>query len=152
MALLGVIDPIPGFHFVVNFFGVGLPDIDMRFHDVSGLTSELETLAVKEGGENRFVHKLPVRTKHSNLVLKRAIYPVPSTLVLWARNAIYNLDIIPVDVQIFLLNDLHIPVKGWNFTRAYAVKIQYSDLKAQENTLMIETLEMAYQNVEPLSF
>ena len=34
---------------------------------------EYDTEEYKEGGENRFTHKLPVRTKYTDLVLKRGM-------------------------------------------------------------------------------
>jgi phage tail-like protein len=146
------IPPVAGFHFVVNFLGVGLPDIDMRFQEVSGISADLETTELKEGGENRFVHKLPVRAKFPNLVLKRAAYPVPSMVLEWAKDAIYNFDFRPVDVQVFLLNDMHLPVKGWNFVSAYPVKLQTSNLNAKNNELVIQTLELAYKYARQIFF
>src|SRR5918995_6928649 len=43
------------------------------FMEVSGLSSELETMTYNEGGRNDRVHKLPTRMKHPNLVLKRGV-------------------------------------------------------------------------------
>jgi len=55
--------PPVGFHFRVVFSGIGDSDVDSRFQSVSGLSMELETETVKEGGENRYEHVLPVRSK-----------------------------------------------------------------------------------------
>ena len=46
---------------------------DVRFQTVSGLSVEYDMEEFKEGGENRFTHKLPVRTKYADLVLKRGM-------------------------------------------------------------------------------
>ncbi|MFN8356907.1 MAG: phage tail protein [Spirosomataceae bacterium] len=137
--------PIPGFHFAVYFdklFPAGL--LDTRFQEVVGLSAELTLEEINEGGENRFVHKLPGRTKFPNLTLKRAMQ-VYSKLSNWATDSIYNLNIQRSNVQVILLNELHIPLAMWNFHNAYAVKIQISDFKAQESAPVIETLELAYQ-------
>ena len=40
---------------------------------MSGLSVEYDVEEFKEGGENRFTHKLPVRTKYADLVLKRGM-------------------------------------------------------------------------------
>ena len=136
---------LPGFHFMVTFPGKQYPDIDTRFQEVSGLISELETVDLKEGGENRFVHKLPVRAKYPPLVLKRAIFPVSSELLKWADRAIQDLDIEPLDIQVFLLNEEHQPIKKWLFTKAYPVKIETSALNATKNELVIESIELVYQ-------
>ena len=138
--------PLPGFHFLVTFDGLpgGIAIIDSQFSDVSGLSAELITEELMEGGENRFVHKLPVRVKFPNLVLKRALFPLSTPLIIWAQDAINNLDINTCNVLVTLLNDVHMPVKIWNFTNAYPVKLQISDFKASDNTVVIETIELAY--------
>ena len=53
--------PPVGFHFRVEFDLPGASDNDMRFREVGGLSVELEEETYNEGGENRFVQKLPVR-------------------------------------------------------------------------------------------
>ena len=57
--------PPVGFHFKVEV--LGLPravDDDVRFTEVSGLSFEVTTEEVPEGGENRFIQRYPVRVKH----------------------------------------------------------------------------------------
>ncbi len=60
-----------GFHFAVSINGADGENIDARFQSVSGLDVDIETENIKEGGENRFEHKLPVRRSYSDLILKR---------------------------------------------------------------------------------
>jgi len=98
-----------------------------------------------EGGENRYVHKLPVKAKFPNLILKRALFPAKSELLEWAQNAIYNFEFKPLTVIVSLLNENHDPVRTWNFYSAFPVKIQVSEFKAQDNAAVIETLELAYK-------
>ena len=43
------------------------------FTEVSGLNAEIEVMSFNEGGRNDYVHKLPTRMKHPNLVLKRGV-------------------------------------------------------------------------------
>ena len=142
--------PPVGFHFKVEFLNIG-NDNDIRFQSVTGLTVEYDTESFREGGENRFVHKLPVRVKYPNLVLKRGLFPLSTPLIRWAKEAIYNLDIKPCSVMVTLLNDLHVPVKIWNFSNAYPVKLQLSDFKATDNSLVIETIELAYDYFHELT-
>ena len=59
--------PPAGFHFRVEFGVPDAPGNDTRFREVSGLTRELEEETYNEGGENRFVHKLPVRANGANV-------------------------------------------------------------------------------------
>ncbi|HNW89158.1 MAG TPA: phage tail protein [Bacteroidales bacterium] len=138
--------PLVGIHFKVTFIELfGAAEIDSRFHEVTGLNAELTVEELAEGGENRYTHKLPVKAKFSNLVLKRALSPLPSVLTKWAEDAIYNFEFRPCTVIVSLLNELHIPVKNWIFYSAYPVKIQVTDLKAQDNSVVVETLELAYK-------
>jgi phage tail-like protein len=67
--------PPVGFHFAVIFYkdGVEPNSIDMYFKKVSGLSSEIETVSYKEGGENLFTHRLPNRVSYNNLVLERLV-------------------------------------------------------------------------------
>ncbi len=140
--------PHPAFHFKVVFDGLDSDDeIDTRFQEVNGLNVELTTEELAEGGENRFVYKLPVRTKFPNLVLKRGM-PTKnnSPLVDWVNDAIYHFQFKQCSIQVNLLNENHTPAASWSFRGVYPVKINISDLKAQDNSIVIETLELAYQD------
>jgi phage tail-like protein len=132
--------PPLGFHFKVEFSHI---EGEFQFQSVSGLTVELETEQIAEGGENRFKHQLPVRTKFPNLVLKRGVL-VNSGLVKWCRDAVEDYDITPVDLTISLLNEEHEPLMTWNVVHAYPVKWAMADFNAEESKIVIETIELAY--------
>ncbi|TAL50180.1 MAG: phage tail protein, partial [Methylovulum sp.] len=51
--------PPLGFYYKVEF-GISKDKNDARFQSVSGLSVEYDYENFKEGGENRFEHKLPV--------------------------------------------------------------------------------------------
>ncbi len=136
--------PPVSFHFSVYFDLGGAPDArDVRFQSVSGLNIEVETESMKEGGENRFVHTLPVRTKFNNLVLKRGMF-TDSKLIKWCLDTFRTLDITPADVIISLLNENHVPLKSWKIKHAWPVKWQVEDFSAEDNKLVIESIELAY--------
>ncbi len=136
--------PPVGFHFKVEFSLSGAKDGDVRFQEVSGLTAELGVEEVAEGGENRFAHRLPTRAKYSNLVLKRGLM-TDSALIDWCKSAISGFTFKPTTVNVTLLNENHKPVGGaFSFVRAWPVKWSVSDFKAQENGIVVETLELAY--------
>ncbi|HYQ56744.1 MAG TPA: phage tail protein [Draconibacterium sp.] len=132
--------PPLGFHFKVEFNGY--PG-EFQFQSVSGLTVDVETEQLTEGGENRFKHKVPVRTKYPNLVLKRGLL-VDSELISWFRNAVENYEFKPTDLIVKLLNEEHEPLISWNVVHAYPVKWSLSDFDAEQNKLVIETLELTY--------
>lgn len=136
--------PPVGFHFRVEIPGVGSGDSDMRFQEVSGLTAEIGTEELQVGGENRFSYRLPVRARYGNLVLKRGMLQ-DSGLISWFTDAIENFEFKPSDINVYLLNEEHEITTSWMFVQAYPVKWVISDFRAQDNALVIETIEMVYQ-------
>ena len=147
--------PPAGFHFKVEFIGVtGMAsDTEQRFQEVSGLSFEIETEILREGGENRFEYKLPKRAKYPNLVLKRGLLP-GSAFLDWFKSAMSTYFTVvlyefkPADISITLLDEADQPLAIWNVVQAYPLKWAMSDLKSSENALVIETIELAYQYFE----
>jgi phage tail-like protein len=142
-ALPGGYYPPVGFHFKVEFVGIG-NDNDIRFQSVSGLNVEYDTESFKEGGENRFEHKLPLRTKYADLSLKRGML-TDSGVINWCMLAFNNREFKPVMVNVILLNEKHEPLKRWEVIDAWPKKWSVSDFNAQENSIVIETLDLAYK-------
>lgn len=136
--------PPVGFHFDVKFDLPGAGENDTLFRDVSGLTLELEEETYVEGGENRFIHKLPVRARQSDLVLKRGLL-VNSAVRTWCEAAIRDLAIQPIIIWITLLNEVHEPLQTYTVINAWPKKWTISDFNAESSELVIETLELAYQ-------
>lgn len=130
------------FHFKVEF-GSSPLDADIYFQEVNGLSAEVATEELREGGVNDHVHRLPTGIKHGNLVLKRG-YAANSEVGRWCRSALEDFDFNPVDVSVVLLDETHQPLVKWTFTKAYPLKWSISDFSAQQNTLAIESLELAY--------
>ena len=135
--------PPVGFHFLVKFQDLA-EEIDTRFQEVNGLTVTVNTEDVQEGGENRFVHKLPKGTSYDNLVLKRGIIK-DSKLAEWCRKAMEDLTFEPKDVLISLLDEEHNELCSWSIVNAYPTKWAFSGLNAESGELLIETLELNYQ-------
>lgn len=134
--------PPVGFHFKVDFVGIG-NDNDVRFQSVAGLNVEYDTEAYKEGGENRFEHKLPLRTKYPDLSLKRGML-TDSKVIKWVLDALQNRVFQPSQINVILLNEEHQPLKTWNIYNAWPKKWSVSDFNAQENSVVIETLDISY--------
>jgi phage tail-like protein len=134
--------PPVGFHFKVEFQGIG-NDNDIRFQSVSGLNVEYDTESIKEGGQNHFEHKLPTRSKFSDLVLKRGML-TDSEVINWVKKALFNREFQPAQIIITLLNEEHQPLKVWQVNNAWPRKWSVSDFNAGENSLVVETLELCY--------
>ena len=138
--------PPLGFHFLVEF---GNQKDEFQFQSVSGLNVDLETEEIGEGGENRFKHKLPVRTKYPNLVLKRGLV-VNSALIDWCKTAVEDFNFSPTDIIIKLLNEDNQPLITWNVVHAYPVKWAIGDFSAEESKIVIETIELSYSYFKTL--
>ena len=143
------------FHFKVELNGVDGADADseQRFQEVSGLSVEVETETLNEGGENRFEYKLPKRAKYPNLILKRGLLK-GSAFLDWFKSAMNTYFIVavydfkPADITITLLDEADEPVAVWNVVQAYPLKWSMSDLRSSENALVVESMELAYQYFE----
>ncbi len=135
--------PPVGFHFSVEFEGLGTDAKDHQFQSVSGLSVDIETEEIAEGGENRFKHKLPVKTKYPNLVLKRGLL-IDSKVINWCKDAIENFEFKPVDLIVKLLNEKHEPLQYWKIIHAYPIKWSVEDFNAQESKLVVESFELTY--------
>jgi phage tail-like protein len=143
------------FHFKVELNGVDGADSDaeQRFQEVSGLSVEVETETLHEGGENRFEYKLPKRAKYPNLILKRGLLK-GSAFLDWFKSAMNTYFIVvvydfkPADITITLLDEADEPVAVWNVVQAYPLKWSMSDLRSSENAVVVESMELAYQYFE----
>lgn len=144
--------PPGAFYFELAMVGQETPagpwtEIDASFQEVSGIQAELNTEEVVEGGENRFVHRLPRAAKYPNLVLKRGAVVRGSTLAEWVEETLLSnltTPIAPQELLVMLLNDQGEPLMSWGFSNAYPLKWDYSSLSSMENKILTETLEFSY--------
>ena len=132
-----------GFYYKVEF-SISSNKNDVRFQAVSGLSVEYDVEEYKEGGENRFTHKLPGRTKYTDLVLKRGML-TDSEVTKWCLAAFRDRDFKPADISVILMNEKGEPLRTWNVAHAIPKKWSVTDLNANDNAVVIETLELIYQ-------
>ena len=125
-------------------FGASKSKNDVRFQTVSGLSVEYDMEEYKEGGENRFSHKLPGRTKYADLVLKRGML-TDSALIAWFMEAFRDRVFEPTDVNVILMNEAGDPLRTWKIVQAIPKKWSVSDFNSGENTVVIETMELSYR-------
>lgn len=136
--------PPVGFHFRVDIDGITQDGNDIRFQEVSGLNASVGEFPYNEGGENRFVHRLADRITYEKLILKRGLL-VGSKLIAWFKDAVESFQFDPKDVLVTLLNAEHEPLESWSFVKAYPVKWSISGFNAQQNEIVIETIELSFQ-------
>lgn len=135
--------PPLGFYYKVEF-GVSNTRNDVRFQSVSGLSIEYDYESFKEGGENRFEHKLPVRTKYADMVLKRGML-TDSEVITWFLDAFRDRSFKPTTVDVILMNEKGEPLRTWSVAHAIPKKWLVSDFNANESAFVIETMELTYR-------
>lgn len=135
--------PPVSFHFKVEVLGLTAEN-DTRFSEVGGLSVEVGSEEVAEGGENRFIQKYPGRAKYPELVLKRG-FLVNSEVFTWIRECLDSDVITPKNVDVKLLNMEHQPLVTWHLVNAYPTKWSVSDFNATGNSVVVETLQLYYQ-------
>lgn len=136
--------PLPKFHFQVDWGGA-----QINFTEVSGLDRETEVIEYRHG-QSPFYHKtkFPGLTKYSNITLKRGTFKSDSDFhTFWELGPNFQ-TIARRDLTISLLDEAHQPVVTWKVTKAWAVKVQSTDLKADGNEVAIETLELAHEGIK----
>lgn len=137
------------FHFSVEFSTLPSESIDVRFQSVTGLDSSFDTESVKEGGENRFEHVLPLRRKYGPLSLKRGLLtPDKSKLTTWLKKAFDEevIEVIPT-VTIVLLGEDHKPIMKWTINNVWPRSWKIGELNAERGEVLIETLELNYNRL-----
>jgi phage tail-like protein len=140
--------PPAAFSFSVTF---GSQDQDTSFQEVSGISSEMNTEDVVEGGENNFVHKLPTGIKGINLELKRGIAPLSSALVTWCKSVLeggFTEAIVPKTILVHLLDENQDPLRSWEFANAYPIKWDVEGFNSTKNELAIEKIVLAYNTLK----
>lgn len=127
----------PGFRYIVNIDGVPLG----AFTECTLPTLEWDVEEVKEGGMNSMVHQLPGQRKKSTVTLKNGV-GIARQLLLFYQLMLAE-SFTRLFVTITLLNSMYIPVLVIGIKDAYPIKWEGPQLKADENTTAIQTLEFA---------
>lgn len=146
IALIGGDYPPPAFYFKVAFAASQLKD-ETSFQEVSGMNSEIETEDVPEGGENRYVQRLPKGVKHPPLELKRGIGMLNSPLVSWCRQAMEGelmSQVLTVPLTVYLMDADAIPIRAWLFADAFPIKWEVDAFNSTKNEVAIEKIVLSY--------
>jgi len=145
------VDLTLGFRFGVYFLGAGaVPNaLDIRFQKVSGLSAEVSLVTHEEGGENLYSHRIPDRVDYGNLVLERGLV-TGSPLNVEFDVVLSQFKFFPSNVIVAVHGEEGVPRAAWMFIKAFPVKWSTSDLDASEDSVVIDTLELAYARMQPL--
>jgi phage tail-like protein len=152
------IDPYLSFNFVISLIDTSSTVAAVAsaissvaaggFSECSGLEVNLEIEEYREGGNNGTALKFPKSVKPSNLRLRHGI-AVSDDLWFWNYGFVQG-QVQRRDGVVTLLNELHVPVKVWMFSRGLPVKWTGPSLNASQNQIAIEELEIAHEGLRLL--
>jgi phage tail-like protein len=117
------------------------------FCEVTGLSGELEVLAHPEGGQNAFVHQLPVRHTWGRLTLKKGVV-LDRILWDWFDKGLTGSLGARRDGSVSLLDPDGQLAITWGFRAALAAKWTGPELSAREGGIAIESLEIVHQGLK----
>lgn len=120
------------------------------FSDVTGLNGELEILPLPEGGQNNYVHQLPVRHTWGRITLKKGISLAPG-LWDWFAIGLNGSHGARRDGAIIMLSPDGFPVLAWEWMSGLAAKWIGPDMNAREGATAIESLEIAHEGLRQVS-
>ncbi len=116
------------------------------FTEVSGLQIETVVQDYEEGGNNGFVHRMPGRTKVSNLTLKRGITKSNEFLKWYMEIAGGKVN--RKHVTVMMYDVAGNALLQWHFIDAYPVKWVGPQFSADGKTMAVETLELAHRGMQ----
>lgn len=140
-------DPFPTFKFHVEVGDI----TEAAFTECSGLEMSTDVFEYIEGGLNEYVHKFPVRTKVSNVTLKRGL-TTSNELYDWYRemeNALrqgkaFSFRQVTITLRTTVNQE---EVMRWTLDKAFPVKWVGPAFKTSEAAVAIETLEFAHHGI-----
>lgn len=109
---------------------------------------QVETLDIKEGGQNTFSHKLPVRVNAGSLTLKHGLTSGKQLLDWYLQVLDGDMENAVRDVTITMLDETGATLMNWTFYNAYPIKWGGPQLKADNSAVAIEELELVHHGFE----
>src|SRR6266851_4767989 len=139
-------DALAGYHFSVELDGVSIA----QFQEVSGITSELDVIELKENTKDGkyILHKLPGNRKPPTITLKRA---KNSSTDLWEwHKKMYQGSVADArkNGSIVMYDYGNQEVSRYKFMNAWPSKVTTSALKAGANEIITEEVTIVCEELE----
>lgn len=112
------------------------------FTSCDGLGAEVVLEQREEGGNNEFVHQLPVRVKYSNIKLTRPLDADSAEVAKWF--ATMSGPLVRTTATITALTAERRPMAAWYLTDVIPVRWQGPSFNAESAKMATETLELAH--------
>jgi phage tail-like protein len=146
--VLGPLDPAPEWKYNIEIDGIS----SGSFSECSGIKAEREVIPVKEGGRNNIIRKLPGRTTYGDITLRKG---VTFSIELWEWMMEGNTDgkVTRNDITIIHYSMyFNLPARWYDLKNAYPVAWELSPLRADSNSLAMESLTLTFEHFEPRSW
>ncbi|WP_299763439.1 phage tail protein [uncultured Dokdonia sp.] len=134
--------PLVKFSFQVDWGGT-----QIGFQEVSGLDIETEVIEYRQGASPDFTKiKMPGMIKYSNITLKRGSFKGDNEYFDWFNSIQLN-TVERRTITISLLDEAGVPAITWKVNKAFPMKVQSTDLKAEGNEVAVESIEICHEGL-----
>jgi phage tail-like protein len=135
---------LPSYRFVVIMDGIPMG----MFTEVTLPTLSVTTQDITEGGQNNYIHKLPVRVDAGTLTLKRGVTSFMEFLEWYQFVLDGDVANAKKQVMVIFFNVAHIPTIVWNFRDCYPIKWSGPQLSSDSQAIAVEELELVHHGFE----
>ncbi|MCA0457958.1 MAG: phage tail protein [Chloroflexi bacterium] len=144
MKLPGDLEQFSSFRFMVAVDGINYA----AFTEFTLPSLQTETQEIKEGGQNAFSHKLPVRVTAGSATLRQGVSN-NFELLKWYMDVLKG-DIAAAtrQVTVVMLNADQETLMTWTFRNAYPVKWGGPTFKTDSSSVAIEEIEFVHHGFE----
>ena len=105
---------------------------------------QVDTEDIKEGGQNTYVHKLPVRINVGSITLRHGVTRSAELLKWYFQVLDGDIENATRQVTVIVYDVTRKPLATWNFRNAYPIKWSGPTLKTDDNSVAIEEIEFVY--------
>ncbi|CAE6749216.1 hypothetical protein R69927_02084 [Paraburkholderia domus] len=123
--------------------------LDASFQNIAGLSRELNVSAHSEGGENLRNHYFAGKIQHGSLRLERGVMALTPLSIMFNAQLLTG-KVMYLDAVITVFDVDALPLTNWLITKALPVRWHTSDLDATSSRVLINTLELRYQEMIPM--
>lgn len=124
-------------------FSVEIDGIEIdRFFECEGLEMATTVFEVEEGGYNISTHKRIGQNRSPRLILKKGINS-NNELINWFQSN-QNGNFERKNISVILMDSSLEEIKRWDLHRAFPCRWKVSTLDDNDNSFLIETIEIAY--------
>jgi phage tail-like protein len=133
-----------GYRFLVTIEGI----YNLLFTEFRLPSLQVDVERIQEGGQNAYIHQLPVRVNTGTVSLRHGLTRDMSLLNWYLDVMKGDLDKAYRQVTVALVDSMSVPVVVWSFRNAYPVKWSGPSLKTDSSEIAIEELELVYHGFE----